>query len=62
MNYDNYNFVIDSLDNIIKDDNNYNKDKNNIFLKTYHPKQLKNVKKFLIKFIGKKINDKSHIL
>ena len=44
MNYDNFNFVIDSLDNVIKDENNYNKEKNNIFLKTYHPKQLKNVK------------------
>jgi len=48
MNYDNNNFIIDSLDDIIKEDNNINKEKNNIFLKTYHPKQIKNEKNFFI--------------
>ena len=56
----NVNFVIDSLDKIIKDDYNNNKE-NNInhnFFKTFRPKHLKNVKIFIFKFIGKKINDK----
>ena len=55
----NVNFVIDSLDKIIKDDYNNNKENNtnHNFFKTFRPKHLKNVKIFIFKFIGKKIND-----